>query len=157
MSGCGNSNDPFFTSSAFKPPSPPKLMSSKKMPYNRGLTACADFCVSIVSEISAAAHNSLPIQLNTNRKTTCFIDTDPISATLPHIAGGHVAARRLGRFRSTVEEHSPHAASHCKYEIGTSVAVQLDNPHFARIFRNYDSTFVRPNRLEFALPIPHQQ
>ena len=33
----GNSNAPFFTSSAFNPPSPPKLMSSKKMPYSRGL------------------------------------------------------------------------------------------------------------------------
>jgi len=33
----GNSKEPFFTSSAYSPPSAPKLMSSKKIPHMAGL------------------------------------------------------------------------------------------------------------------------
>jgi hypothetical protein len=46
--GSGNSNAPFFTSSALKPPSAPKLMSSKNAPHIAGLMLAPGLSASTV-------------------------------------------------------------------------------------------------------------
>ena len=60
--GSGNSKPRFFTSSAYSPPSAPKLMSSKKIPHIAGLNAAPGLStwISMVAALVAVERVSMP-------------------------------------------------------------------------------------------------